>query len=149
MKNLLYLLFVTSSIFSMQLDIVPVKQQSILEKEVKIRSASDSTSKQICPMLRSKDNEYVAKNSGNITKEVSKLESTQYYPIDEKNLSIPQRLGNIFLYHYNREFYIVRNSNAFPIKRYFMDEELRGISKEKLESLIEAGAYLSINPVDA
>src|SRR5437667_9791720 len=117
MKKLLCLLFITSSIFSMQLDVVRAKKQSAIRKAMKIKSASNSTSKQIYSTFRSKDKEHITKDSANIAKEVSKLESTQYYPINEKNLSTLQRLGNIFLYYHNREFYIVRNSNITLIKR--------------------------------
>jgi hypothetical protein len=73
--------------------------------------------------------------------------ASELSPIDKKALFIPQRLGNISLHHGDKSGFVVKHSDSSNkiIQPHLMDKELRNISNNKLNKLVTAGAYLSVN----
>lgn len=64
--------------------------------------------------------------------------------LDKKHLSIPQGLGEVKVIHKNNgKFYI----NDARVQIYNTDKELRGVSREKLTSLLAAGSYIQIKQI--
>ena len=99
MKKVLGLLFITSSVLSMQLDRV--------------------------------DNNH---------------KSNKMY-IDSFSVKVPNRLGNLNLYHGKKGFYVRQDDKKQTIKKYFTDPMLRDITKTQLKAFL-ANGYLSINQMD-
>ena len=64
--------------------------------------------------------------------------------IDPRAFFVPERLGNVSLYHDDSGFSIESSLGIFSIQPWFVDKLLRGITKEKLVRLLAAGAYLAV-----
>ncbi|HSC25229.1 MAG TPA: hypothetical protein VLB80_03385 [Candidatus Babeliales bacterium] len=58
---------------------------------------------------------------------------------------IPQRLGDVKIYHNQKDFYVKNNHIKYPIKSCFVDKEVRKIDKEQLKEFLANGGYLSLN----
>lgn len=95
MKSILALSLVTSSLFSMQLDIV--KQEK--------------------------------------------------FHIKPCQLFIPERLGNIDLFHSEKGFYVIKEDKSHEVKKYFTDPLIRNMSKKQLRTFLDNG-YLSVNEMN-
>jgi hypothetical protein len=64
----------------------------------------------------------------------------------ERALFVPNKLGNVALYHDDSGFKVLReDGDAVAVQPAFMDKELRGLSNEKLVGLVKAGGYLKLN----
>lgn len=58
-------------------------------------------------------------------------------------------LSTIILHHNDDTGFSVASPRGFiPIQRCYMDQELRGISSERLSKLLTTGAYLAVKKLD-
>lgn len=71
----------------------------------------------------------------------------QSMEIEKRALFIPRQLGSITVTHDDNGFEIKKGPKSSSVKPWLMDQELRGITRDKLARLIAANAYLSVNKV--
>ncbi|HEY5267611.1 MAG TPA: hypothetical protein VII94_00565, partial [Candidatus Saccharimonadales bacterium] len=115
MKKFLYLLLLMSSpIFSMQLDTVNQNLDKICFAASLERDR------------------------------VSYADNKNKMYIEPFSVHVPNRLGELDLYHSKEGFYVRKDDKKYTIKKYFTDPIIRNISKTELKSFLTAG-YLSIN----
>ena len=111
MKKILGLLLVSSSIFSMQLDIVKVdtKVNRFQEKLLKHNNFDINT--------------------------VSKVR------IEPASVFVPNKLGLVELYHSPKGFYVHHNDKIKRIQKCFVDPMVRNITPEQLQSFDKVGYF--------
>lgn len=119
MKKALSLLFLSSSIFSMNLDIVRFDDKS-----------NDNSAHKM--YIESK---YIA------PKPTSKVY------IEPKSVFIPTDLGKVNLFHGKKGFSVYENDKKHTIQKCFTDKMVRDLSKEQLKAFLEVG-YISINQMN-
>lgn len=95
-------------------------------------------------LVKSPKNSYFQKK---LFKQKISLTDTKKSRLEGNSVFIPQRLGQVELYHDDNGFSIHKDSKLFPIPSCFIDKELRGISKKDLARLIATNAYLAINEI--
>ena len=65
----------------------------------------------------------------------------QTMEIEQKNLFIPEKLGEIKVIYKEKEFFV----NNYLVPRHALSKELRGIDQAVLSKFLTTGFYLSIN----
>lgn len=65
--------------------------------------------------------------------------------IQPSSTFIPQQLGDVKIYHSQKDFYVKTNNIKHPVKSCFVDKEVRKIGKEQLKQFLADGGYLSLN----
>jgi hypothetical protein len=114
-KSLLLLLFISSSMFSMEFDRVIRTDNAIMSvMELDRISYADNAHKMY---------------------------------IQPFSVKVPERLGNIDLYHGRKGFYVRQDDKKQTIKKYFTDPILRDITKTQLRAFL-ANGYLTLNQMD-
>lgn len=111
MKKILSLLLTTSSIFSMQLDLVNFDQKTN-NLEEKFFKYSDS-----------------------YTTNTNKIH------IEPSSVFIPHQLGSVELYHGKKGFYVRQDDKKYVIKKYFTDPIARDLTKEQLKAFLKNGYF--------
>jgi hypothetical protein len=125
MKKVLGLLFISSSIFSMQLDII--KKNCSRAKKI------HQIVKRHSPKL-------------NAVKQHTKSSSDDTKQCVE-SIYASQGLGDIKLYHDKNGFHVLHNNEMHHVKPCFMDEEIRNMTPRQVKAFQKIG-YFSISQVD-
>jgi len=68
--------------------------------------------------------------------------------IEPFSVRVPERLGELDLYHSKKGFYVRQDDTKHIIKKCFTDPILRDVTKTQLKSFLTAG-YLTINQMDS
>jgi hypothetical protein len=67
--------------------------------------------------------------------------------IEPFSVRVPERLGELDVYHSSKGFYIRKDDKKKEIKRYNMDPMLRDITKKQLTGFL-ANGYLAVNKTE-
>lgn len=124
MKKILSLLFLSSSLFSMELDIVryntKVAAVKSMHKNMHIESHMELDT--------------IRFNSKKML-------------IEQGSVFVPNRLGDIKLSHGKKGFCVEQNNKKHVIQKYFTDPMVRNVTKDQLKRFLEVG-YLSLSQMD-
>jgi len=123
MKKILGFLFITSSVFSMQLD-------KIKNNCLKIKTIQQKLIKHYSPKLN--DIKQDPKLSLNDTKQCV------------NSIYVPQGLGKVKLFHDSKGFHVLHNNEMSYAQPCFMDKAIRNITLQQVMALQKIG-YFSIN----
>jgi len=127
MKKVLGLLFISSSIFSMQLDIIKsncLRVKKIHQKLVKHHS----------PKLAQKL-DLVKQHSSKVNDDTKQR---------VESIFVPTGLGKVKLYHDKKGFYVFHNNKMNAVQSCFMNENIRNMTPQQVKALQKIG-YFSIN----
>jgi hypothetical protein len=124
MKKILSLLFLSTSLFSMQL---ALKMQTPRFDRVKSAVV--------------KQQKAIALQANQV---VSKVVDTPKIHVDASSIRAPHSLSDIKLYHGKKGFVVVHDEKKHVIEKRFMDETARSITKEGLKSFLKTG-YFALN----
>ncbi len=115
MKQFLSLLLLTSSIFSMRLDLInsPNKANIFRKKLLKHMDSLNITYTKPTPVFTSHE-----------------LESSKIR-IEPRSVFIPHQLGSVELYHNSKGFFVVQDDKKHEIQKCFTDSIIRNIKKEE------------------
>ncbi len=92
-------------------------------------------------------------HTNNATMAVMELDRVSYADNAHKmyiqpfSVKVPERLGNIDLYHGRKGFYVRQDDKKQAIKKYFTDPILRDMTKTQLRAFLTNG-YLTLNQMD-
>lgn len=67
--------------------------------------------------------------------------------IDQKSVFIPNRLGDVDLFHDKKGFCVYKDDTKHRIQKYHVDKMVRDISKEQLQAFLAVG-YVTLNQMD-
>lgn len=144
MKKILSLLLLSSSLFSMELQVIRPSKFNAQYKSTDISKVAFA--KAITPhtpfaspvkiaSAKSKSSPVVVKH---------KLEDLR---IDSKFTFVPERLGSLQLNHGENGFSIIQDGKKYEIQKCFIDSGLRNTNKEQLQAFLKSG-YISVNQAD-
>src|SRR5438477_7317361 len=121
MKKMLSLLFLSSSLFSMQL---ALKMQTPRFDRVKSAVV--------------KQQKAIALQANQV---ISKAMDTPKEYIDASSIRAPHRLSDIKLYHGKKGFTVLHDDKKHVIEKRFMDETARSITREGLKPFLKTGFF--------
>lgn len=122
MKRILSLLFISSSVFSMQLDIVQRNRQELGIVQRDKQMFEVALLKQKSHKINDLDKVYIAQQS----------------------VFVPNQLGSIELSHGKKGFCVHKDGKKHFVKRYNVDPMARDFTKEQLQSFLAVG-YFCVN----
>jgi hypothetical protein len=67
--------------------------------------------------------------------------------IDSKSVFVPNRLGEVELFHSDKGFCVLKDDRKHVIQKYHTDKMIRDMSKEQLQSFLAVG-YVALNQMD-
>jgi len=123
MKKVLALLFISSSIFSMQLD-------RIKSKCLKVKTIQQKVAKHYSSKLN--DIKQCIKSSPNDKKQLV------------ESIFAPQGLGKVKLFHDSKGFHVLHNNEMSYVQPCFMDKAIRNMTPQQVSAFQKIG-YFHIN----
>ena len=67
--------------------------------------------------------------------------------VQEHSVFVPEKLGNVDLYHDDAGFHIVKDDKVFPIQKCFIDSPIRNMTKKQLHNY-QRYSYFALNQMN-
>ena len=67
--------------------------------------------------------------------------------IDSKSVFVPNRLGEVELFHGKKGFCVYKDDIKYPVQKYHTDKMVRDMSKEQLQAFLAVG-YVCLNQME-